>query len=66
MTKQMMRSTNLSKVVRARSVYHRYIFYPMGMGKRRQIGHVGTFGHYIANDEDKNPLRGGQDWVGGP
>ena len=38
----------------------------MGMGLRRQIGHVGTFGHYIANDEVKNPLRGGQDRVGGP
>ena len=40
----MMRSPNLYKVARARSVDHRCLFQAMGMRQRPQIGHVGTFG----------------------
>ena len=35
-----MRSVNLSKVVRARLVYHRYLLLAMGVRQRPQIVHV--------------------------
>ena len=38
----------------------------MGMTYRPQIGHVGTFGYYMANDEVNQHLQGGQGQVGGP
>ena len=38
----------------------------MGMTKVPQIGHDGTFGHEMANDEFGQHLQGDQGQVGGP
>ena len=56
----MIRSANLRKVTRARSVDHRCLFQSIQMTKRPQIGHVGTVGHGMANDEVSQNKNGGQ------
>ena len=38
----------------------------MGMRYRAQIGHVGTVGHGMTNDEVSQPQEGDQGQVGGP
>ena len=43
----MMRSANVYKVARARSMDHRCLFQAMGMRYRAQIGHVWNMGHEI-------------------
>ena len=57
---------NLSNVARTRLVYHRYLFYAMGMQLRPKIRHVGAIGHDKANDEVTGSLQHGQDQVSVP
>ena len=47
----MMRSVNVHKVARARSVDHKGLFWAMGMTHRPKIGHVGNVGLEMANCE---------------
>ena len=61
----MMRSYNLRKVTRARLVEHRCLFQAMRTRQRTQIGHVGTVGLEIENDEVIKPQEGDQGQVGG-
>ena len=62
----MLRSSNFSKVARARSVDHRCLFWGWERDSKIQIGHKGTIGHNIANDEVIQTLEGIQGPVGVP
>ena len=61
----MMRSANVYKVARARSMDHRCLFQAMGMRYRAQIGYVWNMGHEIENDEVIKPHRGDRGQVRG-
>ena len=54
----MIRSVNLRKVTRARSVGLRCLFQAMGMRLRTHIGQVGSKGHELENDVDIQLLEG--------
>ena len=50
-TRPMIRSTDLSQVIRNKLVYHKYLFWAMGMQFWSQFWHGGAIGHNIAKDE---------------